>query len=485
MIKDHTTIQARAAGDLAAERRVCLTGTPLQNSLNDLFSLIRFLRLEPFTDRGLWTAHIGAPAKLGDPLGVSRLQLIMRHLALRRTKNSKDKDGNPILSLPIKRENMVLLDLDQRELAFYRQHYQRSKKTFITLEKTDSLLKNYCSILQELLRLRQICAHMALVADGEDARAGGGTEDLLESIRKNGITKPRAIQLLALMRDTGAAQCAECGVECVSTNMAMEREDIEEEVKKPAKRGRKKAVVAENDDSVPPGVRAIVTRCQHLFCLDCFRSQICEGWPTKATSSERSICTACREEITPVLDAIEVLPSELEAFAADAVNADAAVKKGKSDRVVEHSTKIRTLLLDLLPFSQANPASANYVPDDLDQPTDQPDGEADFKAVKGTIVKSVVFSQWTKLLDRCVSSCGSSGLSGAHSIRRIGDALDECNIVYGRLDGTMNRLERSRSMDNFRLDPRCEVLLVSLRAGGVGLNLTGTPRSSAEGLFAD
>lgn len=56
---------------------------------------------------------------------------------------------------------------------------------------------------------------------------------------------------------------------------------------------------------------------------------------------------------------------------------------------------------------------------------------------------------------------------------RIGDGLEECHISHTRLDGSMNRTERSRAMDTFRTDPKCEVMLVSLRAGGVGLNLTG------------
>lgn len=58
----------------------------------------------------------------------------------------------------------------------------------------------------------------------------------------------------------------------------------------------------------------------------------------------------------------------------------------------------RALLADVLPFSQANPASANFwggmhlVPD--------PHATIGFQPVKGEVVKSVVFSQWTKLLDR-------------------------------------------------------------------------------------
>jgi SWI/SNF-related matrix-associated actin-dependent regulator of chromatin subfamily A3 len=59
---------------------------------------------------------------------------------------------------------------------------------------------------------------------------------------------------------------------------------------------------------------------------------------------------------------------------------------------------------------------------------------------------------------------------------RIGDMLDEINIKYARLDGTMTREERAKACDALRHNKKVEVLLVSTRAGGVGLNLTAACR---------
>ena len=59
---------------------------------------------------------------------------------------------------------------------------------------------------------------------------------------------------------------------------------------------------------------------------------------------------------------------------------------------------------------------------------------------------------------------------------RIEDALEAAGIRYDRLDGTMKRDERTRAMEALKHDPGCEVLLVSLKAGGVGLNLTAAQR---------
>ncbi|KAM0756492.1 hypothetical protein T439DRAFT_376672 [Meredithblackwellia eburnea MCA 4105] len=472
IIKEHSTIQARAACDLAASRRTALSGTPLQNSLNDLFSLVRFLRLEPFTDRAIWNQHIGNLAKTGDPLGVSRLQLIMRHLSLRRTKDSKDKEGKPILTLPPNNQKIVHLAFDSAEHAFYKTHHQRYKHDFSQLVDTDSVMKNYCSILQELLRLRQICVHMSLVRDSEDL-AGEG--DLSSSIDKHGISKPRAISLLALLRDSGSGQCVECGHDMVPVSAAagIEQDDLANVSvdRKPPKKSRKatksataSAACSDSEEAAAAPaneLKLVVTRCQHLFCRLCFRHKVYQGWPQVVAPDDRAACSICKAELTPAIDAVEIGTREMElAFEAAEKRAQEG-SKAKATRLFEHSTKTKALIADVFPFSQANPASANYCGggEELDETKEeQTGGTIGFQPVKGEVVKSVVFSQWTKLLDR------------------IGDALEQQNIKYGRLDGGMNRDQRSQAMEMFKADPACEVLLVSLRAGGVGLNLTAGRR---------
>ena len=59
---------------------------------------------------------------------------------------------------------------------------------------------------------------------------------------------------------------------------------------------------------------------------------------------------------------------------------------------------------------------------------------------------------------------------------KIEDALDEISIRFTRLDGSMKRDDRTRALTTFKGDKACEVMLISLRAGGVGLNLTNANR---------
>lgn len=105
-------------------------------------------------------------------------------------------------------------------------------------------------------------------------------------------------------------------------------------------------------------------------------------------------------------------------------------------------------------FSRANPHSVNYDPDSIE--VEMVDNEGN--KVDDGIIKTVVFSQWTTMLDK------------------IEDALETAGIRYDRLDGTMKRDDRTRAMEALKHDPACEVLLVSLKAGGVGLNLTAAQR---------
>ncbi|BGP24045.1 DNA repair protein rad5 [Rhodotorula toruloides] len=477
IIKEHKTIQARAACELSTSRRICLTGTPLQNSLNDIFSLIRFIRLEPFTDRHVWNQYIGVLAQKGDELASERLKVIMRYLALRRTKDTKDSEGKPILSLPPVDHKQVLLNFSEAERAFYSSHHSRYKHDFEQLQETDSVMKNFCSILTELLKLRQICVHPALLQDSEDraASAGEGEGNLVATIQAHGISKTRAIQLLALMRDAGSGDCLECGNTMPSFARAnveeLGDEDDSKPGRKPAKKSRKAVVTqtastsaATSEDDAASGsedVPCVVTRCQHVFCAPCFKRFVAPGWPD-VKSDVKALCRICQTEIQPALEAVGIGAREFQRALERSVDESPGVggkgKKGKktpSSRLFEHSTKTRALLADLLPFSQCNPFSANH------DSSWSPEGKTPvtgFQPVQGEVVKSVVFSQWTTLLDR------------------LGDALEAEHIQYDRLDGSMNREQRAAAMHAFKTDPRYEVLLVSLRAGGVGLNLTAGRR---------
>lgn len=88
-IKDRTTRTAKAAFALQGPRRWAVTGTPIQNKLNELFSLFHFLQLQPYGDYLWWNNVIMKPIRNRDERGLERLRSILSSILLRRTKDQK------------------------------------------------------------------------------------------------------------------------------------------------------------------------------------------------------------------------------------------------------------------------------------------------------------------------------------------------------------------------------------------------------------
>ena len=97
IIKNHQTLVAKACCSVRAERRWCVSGTIIQNSLQDLYSLIRFLRHEPFCEKAFWNSTI---TKVDFPVALDRVKKIICPIMIRRTKETLDRNGKPILILP-------------------------------------------------------------------------------------------------------------------------------------------------------------------------------------------------------------------------------------------------------------------------------------------------------------------------------------------------------------------------------------------------
>jgi hypothetical protein len=97
IIKNHQTLVAKACCSVRAERRWCVSGTIIQNSLEDVYSLIRFLRHEPFCEKAFWNSTI---TKVDFSVALDRVKKIISPIMIRRTKETLDKNGKPILILP-------------------------------------------------------------------------------------------------------------------------------------------------------------------------------------------------------------------------------------------------------------------------------------------------------------------------------------------------------------------------------------------------
>lgn len=387
-IKETGTVASRASCDLIADRRLCLTGTPVQNKLDDVFALIKFLRLSPLDDKNVWTEWIGSPVKFAQPIGVARLQMVMKCITLRRTKESTTEDGKRILSLPPRHDELRLLKFDPQEQGIYDQFFNESKAEFTEMSDRNEVMKNYVGILQKILRLRQICDHFELV-EGKGLIMGDHTlasmKETVAAIERDGLTLPHANIIFGFLREAGMTQCVECSVELCAGNENQGEDDIQSAPKRP-KKSKNPSSRASTRASSPTLPKAILTRCQHLFCIYCYQQCVHPGWP-EVSQQSAAPCPACQTALYSN-DALEV---KSDAPEANPMTKKKPIKREKRQKgqslPFTPSTKVRALLGDLVQFSKANPYSANYDPESIDiQMTDEKGNQLDDGVVKTVVL---------------------------------------------------------------------------------------------------
>lgn len=162
-IKNKSTLASKACSALESEFRWCLSGTPMQNSVLELYSLLRFLRIKPYDDENLFNHEIGNPIqRIADKNALKKLQALLKAILLRRTKTS-EIDGKPILQLPPRTIEVESSNMDEDEQEFYRALEQGALDQMNQYLSQGSVSRNYSTILVLLLRLRQACCHPKLI----------------------------------------------------------------------------------------------------------------------------------------------------------------------------------------------------------------------------------------------------------------------------------------------------------------------------------
>jgi SNF2 family DNA or RNA helicase len=154
-IKNPGSATARAARDLKARHRLVLTGTPIENRLLDLWSLVAFAQ------PGL----LGSQASFQrlyndkeDPSGArSRLATRVRPFLLRRTKGQVARD------LPARIEEEIGCELEGAQRALYEAELKRARQLLLKVGDNRQFDAQRFNILQSLLRLRQICCDPRLI----------------------------------------------------------------------------------------------------------------------------------------------------------------------------------------------------------------------------------------------------------------------------------------------------------------------------------
>ncbi|KAK9490840.1 SNF2 family N-terminal domain-containing protein [Lipomyces doorenjongii] len=159
-IKNKSSQSAQAACALHGLNRWALTGTPLQNNIDELHSMFKYLLIPPLSDPVFWKDKISRPAAAGrGKLAMKRLQVVLAQVMLRRTKDVLVENG---MKLPKRVVHKSTIVLTEPERAFYDNLEQKMGNKMQDLIGEGG--QKYMSVLLLLLRLRQACNHTALVA---------------------------------------------------------------------------------------------------------------------------------------------------------------------------------------------------------------------------------------------------------------------------------------------------------------------------------
>lgn len=199
-IKNPDSQAARAARQLRARNRLVLTGTPLENRLLDLWSLMTFATPGALGDRAYFQKHFD---RRKDARASARLSARLRPFLLRRTKGQVARD------LPPRSEEAILCEMSPAQQRLYEAELARAQQMVIRSATIDLLNRNRFAILQALTRLRQICCHPALVAaetaseDGEDSAKLDAVLELIEELHEGGhkvLLFSQFVRMLTILR---------------------------------------------------------------------------------------------------------------------------------------------------------------------------------------------------------------------------------------------------------------------------------------------
>jgi superfamily II DNA or RNA helicase len=171
-IKNPESQVSRAAFGLQAKFRLALSGTPLENRLEELWSLMHFTNPGLLGGRRQFEEKTARPISEGNAEAAERLRKRIRPFVLRRLK----RDVAP--ELPPRTESVMHVSLDERERAVYDAVMAATRTEVVALlNEGGSVLK----ALEALLRLRQAACHSALVP-GQHAQSSSKVQTLVEAL---------------------------------------------------------------------------------------------------------------------------------------------------------------------------------------------------------------------------------------------------------------------------------------------------------------
>ncbi|OCF35283.1 hypothetical protein I316_02829 [Kwoniella heveanensis BCC8398] len=489
IIRNKNTRATKACFALEAHYKWCLTGTPIMNSLDDLYPLLHFLCISPSASWEHFREHISKAQRKTVKLIVSYYQAIIRSCCIRRNKDS-ELNGKKLLELPPKETEVVTLDFTDEERQIYTAIENRFKIRFNSYLKKGTVMKHYSIMLVMLMRLRQLTDHPWLLRRNPGSGAHEDDVVVTDEDLTTGIEAPKEDDIAELARASTL-----CGAEFVErTKKALSERQARINA----------AALANDDEGTREGDCSVcfdaftderITACGHSFCAGCLEDLF--NAPTANTDltdddvqAGRRKCPMCRSIMarSKIFRAAAFLPEEEdEEDDIDELGQAELDRKPKiellddDDEYGDGDSKGKRRASgqnDGATASKKMKASAKGKEKAKPEPDASPEGngdELDIEDVRpstkmkrlGDLIdqieaqdpnqKIIVFSQFVQFIDLCA----------LYLTRR--------NVKHVQYVGSMNQSEREEALQQFNRPANengsPKVILMSLKCGGVGLNL--------------
>jgi len=476
-IKNRSAKMTKAAYRLDSVYRWCLTGTPMQNNLDELQSLICFLRIKPYCTMANWKEQIGGPMKNGrGGLAMKRLQYFLKAFMKRRTKEVLKKEGglnfgkagtqkagegaSTGFKIVARNVETITAEFDVYERELYDKLAARTEKSLENMmgaSKTD-----YIGALVLLLRLRQTCNHPELIKGNLKKDKDAMPANASQTPRKTSSTSSTDLDDVADMFgaltvetkkcdacqtklsndevESGAIRCSECEAdfsqfeERRKSTKVHKKSKVKKQVKEEPRRNKHTKRIVDSDDEDEGGewiVPESKREQEKLGKAGGSEDEDAEGGGQDLGVSDSD--TGDETELSQY-DKMKSRKKTQSSFIDDDDDEEASDNStASSSSEAKHnsshpfaSTKIRRLLTIL---KRETPGH-----------------------------KVIVFSEFTSMLNL------------------IEPFLNRHSLRFTRYDGSMRNDEREASLARLRNDANCRVLLCSLKCGALGLNLTAASR---------
>lgn len=421
---------------------------------------------------------------------MNRLRALLKAIMLRRKKDSK-LDGKPILILPPKKEEVVYAELSTDERDFYNQLEKKSQVQFSKYLREGSVGKNYSSILVLLLRLRQACCHPHLNLDVNDTNPMT-EEDMIESVKKLDATIVARIKAVEAFEcpicyDAVTSPCffVPCGHDSCSQCLSQLADNAASmNIQEGNESDKARCPVCRTD--FDPRRCFTYEAFQKVFMPEAVKKEEQQASNDKEEEEDDSDDDEDAEEdednsagddidtkgnlkdfiVDDKFEDSDASDSEQIVKKKEVRDAQPKQKKKKSQgKGKEKKTEVKPSMLKQLRKDASKSRKAYKLYMQYLRKTWMPAAKVSecmrlLKEIEQTGEKTIVFSQWTLLLD----------------LLEIAMEHEEFGHKPKRYDGSMSGESRSVAAKEFRDRKDVKVMLVSLRAGNAGLNLTSATR---------